>query len=199
MVEIFAYAFGIMYTPGPVNLLSLGAGLSHPYRVLLPFCAGVALAMLFLFLLFGFGGALLIPESLRPVISLIGAGFIIYLAVKIIRSTVKTDTVRETDLPGFKFGFFMQLLNPKAPIAILPITTVQFPAANIEGMMIVVWSVSLALLAFGAPSSYVFLGTRLGNLIRSPLFFRVLNISLSMLLLMVATDILWQQVWMAWV
>ncbi len=194
MVEIFAYAFGIMYTPGPVNLLSLGAGFSHPYRVLFPFCAGVGMAMLFLFLLFGFGGALLIPESLRPFISLVGAVFIIYLAVKIFRSTVKTDTLRQTDLPGFKFGFFMQLLNPKAPIAILPITTVQFPAAGIDGVMILVWSVSLAILAFGAPSSYVLLGTRLGSLVHNPHFFRALNISLSLMLLAVAADILWQQV-----
>ncbi len=29
MVEIVLYAFGIMYTPGPVNLLSLNAGINN--------------------------------------------------------------------------------------------------------------------------------------------------------------------------
>jgi len=64
MVEIFAYAFGIMYTPGPVNLLSLNAGLNDEVSSALRFCVGVGLAMLLLFLLFGYTGAWLAVPTL---------------------------------------------------------------------------------------------------------------------------------------
>lgn len=57
MLEIVAYALGVMYTPGPVNLLGLNAGLNGQARTSLGFFVGVGAAMLTLFLIFGWVGA----------------------------------------------------------------------------------------------------------------------------------------------
>lgn len=84
----------------------------------------------------------------------------------------------------------MQLLNPKAPLAILPIATVQFPAAGVEGTAILFWSLVLGTMAGGAPGSYLLAGAKLGRFIQNPVVFRGLNLVMALLLLYVAGDIL---------
>ena len=123
MVEILAYAFGIMYTPGPVNLLSLNRGLNGQYRF--NFCIGVGCAMLLLFVLFGYSGTLLVSDQYRVLLSAAGCLYIFYLGYKIARANVTVSEPSQIDETlSFRSGFLMQLLTPKAPVAILPITTV---------------------------------------------------------------------------
>lgn len=92
----------------------------------------------------------------------------------------------------------MQLLNPKSYIAILPIVTVQFPAAEIAGSSILIWSLLLSILAFGAPSAYLLIGARLGKRISQPHYFRFLNLSMALLLLYVAGDIAYNDAYLKW-
>jgi threonine/homoserine/homoserine lactone efflux protein len=206
MLEILVYAFGIMYTPGPANLLSLNGGLNGHSRSTLQFCLGVAFAMLLLFLLFGYTGAWLVNPSYQLLISCTGSLYIAYLAFKIIRANRKPAVIGSTELPqivesklNFKSGLLMQLLNPKSFIAIFPIVTVQFPAAQISGSSILVWSLLLSSLAFGAPSSYLLMGAYLGKMVRHPRYFRLLNTSMALLLLYVAGDIAYSHAYLKWV
>lgn len=196
MVEILLYAFGIMYTPGPVNLLSLNGGLNGLAHQGWRFCAGVGCAMVLLFLVFGFTGAWLVSPRWQLPLSLAGCGWILWLAFKVARSgwqspvsQAKPATEPTGYLPDFKGGLLMQLLNPKAPLAILPIATVQFPAAGIEGPGILGWSLLLGLMAGGAPASYLLLGAKLGHVIQRPQVFCYLNLLMALLLLYVAGDI----------
>ncbi|MDI3324521.1 LysE family transporter [Pontibacterium granulatum] len=198
MVEILAYAFGIMYTPGPVNLLSLNTGLNAHTR--LTFCVGVGSAMLLLFLLFGYTGAWLVSPKYQIVIGVLGCIYIAYLAFKVARANVKVSARSQPETAlTFRSGLIMQLLNPKAPIAILPITTVQFPAADISGISILLWSLVLATIAFGAPTAYMLMGRYLSGWISKPSYFRVLNLGMAVLLFYVAGDIAYSHVFKAWI
>ncbi len=202
MFEILVYAIGVMYTPGPVNLLSLGCGLNGQASRGLMFCVGVGLAMLLLFLLFGYTGAWLLVPEYQLVISVLGAMYILWLAWKVGRSVLQGGAV-QVDQSGhsqtertlsFKAGLIMQLCNPKAPLAVLPISTVQFPAAGIEGAGILFWSLLLGVLAFGAPASYMLMGARMGRMVSSPIFFRAFNAVMSLMLVYVAVEIIYGQV-----
>ena len=51
MLAIIAYAVGIMYSPGPVNLMGLNTGVNGQAKRRWGFCLGVGTAMLLLFLL----------------------------------------------------------------------------------------------------------------------------------------------------
>ncbi len=195
MIEIFAYAFGIMYTPGPFNLLSLHAGLNgHRYSTL-RFCFGGASSMLLLFLIFGYTGAWLVKPEYQLFISCVGSFYIAYLAYKIafnkinLSTTAKANKTIQDRKLGFKAGFIMQFLNPKSFIAILPIVTVQFPATQVTGGSILIWSLILSGFAFGAPSSYLLMGTCLGRFIDNPRYFYIFNRGMALLLLYVAGDI----------
>lgn len=201
MVEMLMYAFGIMYTPGPVNLLSLNAGLNGQMRQTVPFCIGVGITMFLLFLLFGYSGALL-PSKLQALIGLIGGIYILWLAFKIGHSVIQPVTPAAADESqetkgslSFRSGLMMQLCNPKTPVAILPIVTVQFPAADISGASIVLWSMLLGGMAFGAPGGYLLLGSRLGRIIRAPGFFTFLNLLMALLLAFVGCTITYEQFW----
>ncbi|WP_415886442.1 LysE family translocator [Neptuniibacter sp. QD37_6] len=197
MVEILLYAFGVMYTPGPCNLLSLNAGIHGQIRSTLAFSLGVGSAMLVLFLLFGYVGAWFITAGYELFLSAAGSLYILYLAYKVALSAMAKTEVKANPNPmSFKEGLILQLLNPKAFIAILPIVSVQFPAAEISGYAIFVWSLLLSTLAFGAPSSYLFMGARLGKLIHNPRYFCGLNWAMSLLLVYVALDIAYQHIFL---
>ncbi|WP_127558316.1 LysE family translocator [Saccharospirillum alexandrii] len=199
MVEILAYALGIMYSPGPVNIISLNAGLQGHNRLL--FCVGVGCAMLSLFLLFGYTGAWLVTPRYQVLVSLAGSVYIAYLAYKVARASVSINTtsLAPDQTLNFSSGLFMQLLNPKSFVAIVPIVTVQFPAAGIEGWAILFWSVLLATLAFGAPTTYMLMGKRLGKRIHRSSYLRLLNLAMALLLLYVAIDIAYRPIYLLWV
>ena len=51
-MDIFLYAFSVMYSPGPVNLMGLNAGLTGKLRRSTGFYIGVGSAMLLMFVQF---------------------------------------------------------------------------------------------------------------------------------------------------
>lgn len=142
--------------------------------------------------------------SLTPryqlLISLVGSVYIAYLAYKVAHASINVSarSPSENNTLDFGSGLLMQLLNPKSFIAILPIATVQFPAAEITGMAILFWSFLLATLAFGAPTVYMLMGKHLSKRIKHPSYFRMLNLGMALLLLYVAGDIAYSHVYLLW-
>ena len=194
MADIFAYAIGIMYTPGPINLLGLSSGLNKQTRSHLGFFIGVGSAMFILFVLLGYLGLQVINPQFLPYVSLIGCGYILYIAWKVAKAKVQVnDTSADASLSFFD-GLFMQLLNPKALVATLPIATIQFPSADITGAAIVFWSFILAILAFGAPTSYSLAGLVLGKQVSRRGVFNVFNKLMAALLVYVALMIAYEHV-----
>jgi threonine/homoserine/homoserine lactone efflux protein len=194
-----------MYTPGPANLLSLNAGLKGQMSCALRFCLGVSCAMLLLFLLFSFSGSWVVGSKYQVYISAAGSLYIAYLAIKIASSRMAPVVVDEDETApvedgklGFKSGLVLQVLNPKSFVAILPIVTVQFPAAHIYGGSIIVWSLLLSIFAFGAPACYLAIGARLGNLLHHPRYLMGFNLCMALLLLYVAADIAYSHVYIKW-
>lgn len=197
MLEIFLYAVGIMYTPGPVNLLGLNAGLQQRFRQTFGFFVGVGLAMLVLFLVFGYTGEAVVKASYLPGIALVGACFIAYLGVKLLRADVDPASGKAVGVLRFREGFLMQLLNPKGTLATLPIATIQFPAQGISGASILAVSLALSVLAIGAPSGYSLLGALAGRWIARRRVMAYFNRLMGLLLFYVAMAILYDHVYLA--
>ncbi|PAU78433.1 LysE family translocator [Halomonas salipaludis] len=197
MIEIVAYALGVMYTPGPVNLLGLNAGLNGQVRTSLGFFVGVGLAMLILLLVFGWAGAAWLRGDMLALVGALGCGYILYLAIKVARSSINLSAVRQASrVLSFRDGLIMQLCNPKAMIVTLPIATIQFPAAGIHDMSLVLWSLGLAAMAFGAPSSYALVGAVVGQRIENPTIFKGFSLAMAALLVWVAITIGYEHVWL---
>lgn len=196
MLAIIAYALGVMYTPGPVNLLGLNAGLNGQARASLGFYLGVGLAMFILFMVFGWAGAAWVRGDMLAMVGALGCGYIFYLAVKIARSSIDLDAVRQAPrVLRFRDGLIMQLCNPKGMIATLPIATIQFPAVGIHGVSLLLWSLGLAVLAVGAPGSYALVGVVLGKRIENPKILKGFSLAMSALLAGVSLSIGYEHVW----
>lgn len=160
MLQLFAYAFGIMYTPGPVNLLAFNAGLQGQSHRTWGFNLGVGLGLLIpLSVLSIMGAQLVTPERLRW-LSLLGCSYIFYLAWKIARAdTTPPSTAAQPVSPlRFRDGLLMQLLNPKGMIACLPITTLYMPTLQLSATGIAITCILLATLGAGAPAANTFIG-----------------------------------------
>lgn len=175
-MEIVLYAFSVIYSPGPVNALGLNAGLRGQARRALGFYAGVGCAMLVLFLALGYAGAVVVSGALLPWLALLGGGYCLYLGYRIARAAPPTaEGEGAATRLTFASGLLIQGLNPKAWLAVLPIATVMFPAAQVTGGKIAVWSLPLALSACGAPASYALLGALLGRYLVRGRGFRAVN------------------------
>ncbi len=198
MFGILLFAFGVMYTPGPVNILSLNMGAQKRFRSHIPFCFGVAVALAFWFVLIGYAGSAVVNDTLLPVIAGAGVCFILYLAGRMLTSRVEVSGESGTGVVlTFRDGLFMQLLNPKAMLVVLPVTTVQFPAAGIDGAGIAVWSAFLALLGFGAPMTYAAFGLYVSRHIGGAASLKFLNIIMGLMLIAVAADMGYHHVYPA--
>tara|TARA_R110001606_G_scaffold166458_1_gene310943 strand:- start:233 stop:811 length:579 start_codon:yes stop_codon:yes gene_type:complete len=186
-----------MYSPGPVNLLGLNIGINGQAKKSVGFCLGVGTAMLVYLLVLGWVGAAWIDDEALIVVSALGCGYIVYLASKIARSSVDiSEPDNAPRLVSYRDGLVMQLLNPKAIVATLPITTLQFPAADIQGLSLVVWAFGLAMLAAGAPGSYILIGSVVGSRIKSPAIIKGFNWLMAGLLVAVALSIGVEHVWL---
>ena len=188
MLEMFLYGIGVMYTPGPVNIMGLYLGLNKQFSKSFGFFLGVGVAMFILFLIYGYTGEKLIKKEYLIYISLLGSIYILYLAYKVFKSKINIKE-KEIKALSFKDGFLMQFFNPKATLATLPIATINFTANNIVGMKILFMSFVLSLVVIGAPSSYSILGQFFSKKIDNENFFKLINIAMSLMLVYVATTI----------
>lgn len=180
-MDIFLYAFSVMYSPGPVNFMALNAGLTGRFRRSLGFFVGVGCALLVLFILFGYTGEAIISQGALPYISLIGGLYTLYLAYQVYTATtVVPGEASEAPVAAqktltFWSGFLIQVLNPKGIMVVLPITSVMLPAAHITGASIAIVSALLAIAGGGAPGVYSLLGAILGRRITRESYFTAFN------------------------
>ena len=187
MTDIILYAFGVMYTPGPVNAIGLNNGIQKQSS-LFGFFAGVAVAMFVLFFSVALIGEQVMNDSLLKSASAIGSLYILWLAYKIFHSKAGEQTAVQARRLTFRDGLLIQLLNPKGITVALPVATVQFPAAGISGILLLLWCLGLAVFAFGAPWSYFVFGRLLGNHIHQARYLNAINKVMALFLVFVAAS-----------
>lgn len=189
MLQMLLYGIGIMYTPGPVNIMGLTLGLNKKLKNSIGFFTGVGIAMFILFFICGYSSEKLIKKEYLIYTSIVGGSYIFYLAIKIMKEKVTIDEQLKKNSLTLKDGFIMQIVNPKAILAALPIATINFPANNITGIKILIMSILFGLLVIGAPSIYCLMGHFFSNLIRNKKTLLIFNKFMGVLLLYVAFSI----------
>jgi threonine/homoserine/homoserine lactone efflux protein len=183
------YGFGIMYTPGPVNIMGLTLGLNKKFKNSIGFFIGVGLAMFTLFFVYGYTGEKIIKKDYLFFISIVGCFYIFCLAIKILKEDVHIDEKLKKKSLSLKDGFIMQIVNPKASLAALPIATINFPTNNINGIEILIMSILFGLLVIGAPSIYCLFGQFFSDLIKRNKILLIFNKIMGVILLYVAFSI----------
>lgn len=117
LLALIGFALVTSITPGPSNLLLLASGLNFGFRASFPAALGVSVGFLTVLLLVGAGlGRVL---ELNAAVSLAFrwgcAGYVLWLAWKVARSSPKADQDNESIRPpSFWEACLLQWINPKA-------------------------------------------------------------------------------------
>lgn len=173
---LFAPAcFALALAPGPNNLTAFvnGARLSLGPAVLA--CAGrlPAFAILIVITAIGLGAALAASTSALWLIKILGAAYLIYIGVRMLRTRAADaiDPGAQSFWPLAKQDFLVAIGNPKA-IAIFTAFFPQFLVSetNVAAQILIMGAVFLAL-EFVAAVTYVIGGRVLGGAVRRAGFF----------------------------
>ena len=119
LTSFLLYTFVTSITPGPNNIMSMSLGLKVGFKKTLYFNAGVLTGFCIITLLCAFFCAKLnewIPEIRLPMLVL-GTLYLIWLAVKILRSTYDTKAVEPKKGQAYLSGLFLQFVNVKVMVS----------------------------------------------------------------------------------
>ena len=114
LFSLWAFIILMVGTPGPANLLAMSAGSQLGFYKCIPFNLGLTLGKILLNTAMGLGlGVLLVNFiTFQSTIKFLGAGYMIYLALKSWNINVKNYEGKLNI--GWKQGILVHPLNPKA-------------------------------------------------------------------------------------
>ena len=180
-----------IFTPGPNNIASMGYGVTYGYRKTLKFLLGVCIGSFTVFMGISFFSHLIsryIPKVF-PVLKYIGAAYIMFLAVQVMRSS-RIKTKKTKSEARLYQGVLLQFLNPKGHIYYLTVITV-FIHPYFNSVLTDLLFVSILLvLIFSSVSLYTAGGSIIHALVKRERVYRIINIVLGLALLYSAAAII---------
>lgn len=194
MIDVIAmglYALTLSITPGPVNLLCFSIGVNFGLRAAWGFVSGATMGFSLLLYLIGLGLNQLLAgytSWLLDGLSLLGAGFMIYLGVRI-AAAKSALVVRNGQPPGFGSGFWLQWLNPKAWMAcvagISAFGLVQ-DAPQLRRFVLI-----YGLICYIGVGAWAWLGSHSRRWLATPTRLHVLNRGMGVLLILLSMYLVW--------
>lgn len=189
LYSFMSFIFITAYTPGPNNIMSMSHASRLGFRKSFPFNFGILFGftiVMALCTLFSAGLYSLIPR-IKPLMLVIGAAYMLYLAWKIWSSN---HEIKPEDTKGSSFlsGCLLQFINPK--IYIYGITAMSsYILPVFQGTLILTGFVLLlSLVGFSATICWSFFGSLFSKLLKE--YRKLLNGIMALLLIYCAVSLL---------
>lgn len=188
---LIAFVLITSFTPGPANISSASMGLLYGYRNTLRYIAGLVSGFVLVMLLSAVAATafLTLLPAAEPVLRIIGAGYILYLAVAILKASYTFDQT-ETQAMGWARAVLLQLLNPKLIVYGLTLFTTFLSALTDDPALLILAICLLASMAFCATSTWALFGAVIKRYLHQPRMKQAVNILLALALVYVAADML---------
>jgi cysteine/O-acetylserine efflux protein len=178
------------FTPGPSNIASASMGVLHGYKNTLGYQVGLAVGVFLVMLLIGWISTafLRIFPVLEPILRYIGAGYILYLAFKILKANY---IFNEEDVKpiGFYHGFLLQILNPKLTFYAFTLFSAFLAPITQNVALLVLAAVLLSMTSFGATSVWALFGAAVKSYLHQPRVKAIVNGILALLLVYSAINL----------
>lgn len=178
-------------SPGPNNLSCASMGVQHGFKKSRAYIMGITIGLVFLMLLIGFISTALLTyfPKFEPVLRYIGAAYILWLAYTSLNATYANG---ESDCAplGFKDGFLLQYLNPKAMLFGMTVYTTYLVPIIGQPFWIILAALLLGARGFFINSSWVLFGAAVKTWLAKPAFGRAFNLCLALLLVYNAADLI---------
>jgi cysteine/O-acetylserine efflux protein len=178
------------FTPGPSNIASASMGVLHGYKNTLGYQVGLAVGVFLVMLLIGWVSTafLRIFPVLEPALRYIGAGYILYLAFKILKANYMFN---EEDVKpiGFYHGFLLQVLNPKLTFYAFTLFSAFLAPITQNVALLVLAAAVLSMTSFGATSVWALFGAAVKSYLHQPRVKAIVNGILALLLVYSAVNL----------
>ena len=154
-----SYVLVTTFTPGPNNIMSMANACKHGLRRSLRFTVGVCAGF---FLIVGLSIAFTIVlfrviPTIKPVMTVIGAAYILWLAWKTVTSKAHDDGAAGQST--FMSGMLLQFLNPKAILYGLTAASTFIVPYYRDPLILVAFAVALALVSLASTSCWALFGS----------------------------------------
>jgi len=161
LMAFLSYILITTFTPGPNVIMSMSNAAKYGVKKSLPFNIGVFIGFTIIMVLssiFSITLYTLVP-SIKPVMSYIGAAYILYLAWKIYKSKPSSQQEDEKATTSIVSGLLLQFVNPKVILfCITTVTTFIMPYYK-SAFALAVFSVAIAFTGFIATLCWAFFGS----------------------------------------
>ncbi|HUW64894.1 MAG TPA: LysE family transporter [Spirochaetia bacterium] len=160
IVAFLSYVLVTTFTPGPNNLIAMSNANVYGFRKALSLIFGIFIGFVVIMLLSSFLNLFLfnlIPK-IKLFMELIGAVYMVYLAVKIVKSKPDSNENEAKHNNSFILGFALQFLNAKAIIYGITVTSNFIIPYYKSTASLIFFSVFLAFVAFLATSCWALFG-----------------------------------------
>ena len=185
-LSMAGFAIATSITPGPNNTMLLASGVNFGFRATLPHALGISLGGLCMWVAVGLGlGQVFVQwPVLQDAMRVVGLLYVCYLAFRTWRgANVSTSGVTPSAHPLSPLAAAaFQWVNPKVWFMVLGYFG-SFMPDHPSVLMVVVASVFFSVLNFPCISVWAYAGAKLQRYLSQPLYLRIFNASMALLLL----------------
>ena len=180
------YVLVTTFTPGPNNVMAMSNATRYGYQRTIRFLAGIFTGFLLVMLLCGWLNVALATQlpALKSWFHLLGAVYLLYLAIHIVRSRPVEEDAGRDGFNSFRAGFSMQFLNIKVILYGITVFSLFIVNSYQDPIMIALFSIVLAGIGFAATSCWAFVGNLFRNGLRKQ--YRIFNLAMAGLLVYTA-------------
>ena len=184
-----SYVLVTTFTPGPNNIISMSNASRYGFKKSIFFNVGIffgffiiiALSSIFSVTLYN-----LIP-SVKPIMTSIGAVYILWLAWKTYKSQPHSESDNEKNTNTFLSGFLLQFVNPKVILyGVTTVSTFIVPYYK-SGVVLAIFSAILASIGFVATCCWSLFGSVFQTLLIKNE--KVINVVMALLLVYCAVSL----------
>ncbi|MDA3145961.1 LysE family translocator [Leucobacter sp. UCMA 4100] len=184
LLALAVYAFVTSITPGPNNLMLLSSGMTHGIARTLPHLAGITIGFGVMVWAVGVGlaGVFIAFPPAYSIVKILGAVYLVWLAVKIARSGAPAEGRAGAKPLSFLGAAAFQWVNPKTWVMAVGAIANFAPG---EPSIARITLIALVYAAVNAPcvSVWAMFGALLRRWFSSPRALRAINVGMSILLL----------------
>ncbi|WP_028402083.1 LysE family transporter [Ectobacillus panaciterrae] len=157
---LLSYVFVSTFTPGPNNIMSMTNGINFGYKKSFKFVLGATFGMAVIILLCGYLNLFLFKllPNIRLFMELFGSVYIIYLAVKILKSSSNPNDTNDASMSTFKAGMLMQFMNPKTILYGITATSIFIIPYYKLNIVLFIFAIFLAFIGFLSMSCWTLFG-----------------------------------------
>ncbi len=190
LLPLVSFVLITTFTPGPSNISSASMGVLHGYKKTLNYMVGLAAGCFVIMLLSGWISAALLSffPAIEPALRYIGAGYILYLALSILKAGY-TFTEQDVKPLGFGHGLMLQVLNPKLLVYAFTLFAAFLAPVTGNAALLLLAVVLLTITAFCATSAWALFGTVIKTYLHYPWLKTAVNIILALFLVYTAADL----------